>query len=269
MAYTLGQSGFVQFLLLTAFGLGIALPYVLLSTSPKVVKRLPRPGPWMETFKKALAFPMFAAAIYFMSGFMNLTGTDGGVKLLFALLLAAVGVWIYGHWATPVRKAGTRAVAWVLMLGCLALATGLALSGAAHKAVAAGVSDDGWTVWSPKRVAELRASGRPVFVDYTTHNCLTCDLNENRVFKAPGADEVMADFKRTNTAMLKARYVQETTPPNVAIVRSLERFERKANFPVYVVYPADPALRPFVLPVVIDQKIVRHALELASGKPQT
>ncbi len=269
MAYTLGQSGFVQFLLLTAFGLGIALPYVLLSTSPKVVKKLPRPGPWMETFKKALAFPMFAAAIYFMSGFMNLTGTDGGVKLLFALLLAAVGVWIYGHWATPVRKAGTKAVAWVLMLGFLALATGLALSGAAHKAVASGVSDEGWTVWSPKRVAELRASGRPVFVDYTTHNCLTCDLNENRVFKAPGADEVMAEFKRTNTAMLKARYAQDTTPPNVAIVRSLERFERKANFPVYVVYPADPALRPFVLPVVIDQKIVRHALELASGKPQT
>jgi thiol:disulfide interchange protein DsbD len=118
-------------------------------------------------------------------------------------------------------------------------------------------------------VAELRATGRPVFVDYTTHNCLTCDLNENRVFKAPGADAVMADFKRTNTAMLKARYAQDTTPPNVAIVRSLERFDRKANFPVYVVYPADPALRPIVLPVVIDQKIVRHVLELASGKPQT
>jgi thiol:disulfide interchange protein DsbD len=116
-------------------------------------------------------------------------------------------------------------------------------------------------------VADIQKAGRPVFLDYTTHNCLTCDLNENRVFKAPGADTVMAAFERTKTAMLKARYAQDNSPPNVAIVRSLERFERKANFPVYVVYPADPSLRPFVLPVVIDQKTVIHALELASAKP--
>ncbi|MEN9282775.1 MAG: hypothetical protein RLZZ179_268 [Verrucomicrobiota bacterium] len=268
MAYTLSQTAAVQFLLLTAFGLGIALPYVLLSTSPAVIRRLPKPGAWMETLKKALAFPMFAACIYFLSGFMNLTGTSGGVRLLFALLLAAIGVWIYGHWATPVRKPATRATAWALLAACLAAAVSLASSAASLKPAAETASDDdGWTRWSPRTVADLQKAGRPIFVDYTTHNCLTCDLNENRVFKAPGADTVMAAFERTKTAMLKARYAQDNSPPNVAIVRSLERFERKANFPVYVVYPADPALRPFVLPVVIDQKTVIHALELASAKP--
>ena len=268
MAYTLGQPVVLQFALLTAFGLGIALPYVLLSTSPAVVKRLPRPGAWMETFKKALAFPMFAAAIYFLGGFMDLTGTSGGLRLLFALLLAAVGMWIYGHWTTPVRKGTTRALAWLFTLGFLALAVGLASNAASHQAaVASTANDEGWIKWSPKRVADLRAAGKPIFVDYTTHNCLTCDLNENRVFKAPGADKVMAEFQRTGTAMLKARYAQDSSPPNVAIVRSLERFERKANFPIYVVYPADQSLRPIVLPVVIDQSIVLHALQLASGKP--
>ena len=267
MAYTLGQPVVLQFALLTAFGLGIALPYVVLSTSPAVVRRLPRPGAWMETFKKALAFPMFAAAIYFLGGFMDLTGSGGGLRLLFALLLAAIAMWIYGHWTTPVRKTSTRALAWLFTLGFLAMAFGLGSSASSQQPTVAAANDEGWIKWSPKRVADLRAAGKPIFVDYTTHNCLTCDLNENRVFKAPGADKVMAEFQRTGTAMLKARYAQDSTPPNVAIVRSLERFERKANFPIYVVYPADQSLRPIVLPVVIDQDIVLHALQLASGKP--
>ncbi len=52
----------VVFVLLTTMGVGLALPYLLLSAFPGWVKRLPRPGPWMEHFKKIMAFPLYATA---------------------------------------------------------------------------------------------------------------------------------------------------------------------------------------------------------------
>ena len=41
-------------------GVGMALPVLLLSLFPRLLRRLPKPGAWMETFKQVLAFPLFA-----------------------------------------------------------------------------------------------------------------------------------------------------------------------------------------------------------------
>ncbi len=47
-----------------ALGLGFALPFILLGIWPRALSFLPRPGPWMLTFKQFLAFPMYAAAAW-------------------------------------------------------------------------------------------------------------------------------------------------------------------------------------------------------------
>ena len=127
MGYALQQPALQQFILFTGFGLGIAVPYVVLSSSPRLLKKLPRPGAWMETFKHALAFPMFAAAIYFYNTFGEKTGFEGSSLLLWSLLCLAVGAWIYGHWCVPSRSTRTRFIGGLTALLSVAAGTALAL----------------------------------------------------------------------------------------------------------------------------------------------
>ncbi|HUG38862.1 MAG TPA: protein-disulfide reductase DsbD domain-containing protein, partial [Longimicrobiales bacterium] len=105
-------------------GLGMAAPYVLLAFWPGLARRLPRPGRWMETFKEALAFPMFAVAIWLVWVFGLQVGMGGAARLLFALLLLALAVWMLGRWpatATPrARRLSRAAAAAVLAIAVLA-----------------------------------------------------------------------------------------------------------------------------------------------------
>ena len=80
-----------------ALGLGVAAPYLIASAVPAVARRLPRPGRWMETFKVALAFPMFATVIWLTWVLGHQAGVDGAAALLVALLALALAAWWWAH----------------------------------------------------------------------------------------------------------------------------------------------------------------------------
>ena len=267
MGFALKQGPVQQFILFTAFGLGIALPYVLLSSSPKLLKKLPRPGAWMETFKKALSFPMFAAAIFFFNAFITKTGTEGAGLLLWSVLVISIAAWIYGHWCVPSKATRTRLIGAVIVVVATAGSIRLAWLGTHEKAETANAPHvtNGleWTRWSPEALAAERAKGRAVFVDYTTINCYTCEVNERVVFKSVGSDKVIAKFKELNVAPLRAKYLVDGTPEDNAIRDSLKPWDI-STFPAYIMYPADPTKPPFLVSdSLLSQQEVMDALEKA------
>ncbi len=76
-----------------ALGLGMALPYVLLSWAPGLLRWLPRPGPWMATFRRAMAFPMLATVVWLAWVLGQQTGADGIAALLALLLTLSALIW--------------------------------------------------------------------------------------------------------------------------------------------------------------------------------
>lgn len=267
MGFALKQGAVQQFVLFTVFGLGIALPYVVLANSPALLKRLPRPGAWMETFKKALSFPMFAAAIFFFNAFTTKTGREGAGLMLWALLLVALAAWIYGHWCLPSRSTRARWIGGVTSL--LIAAGGIELlrqaSGekADHGDAPYMTGDLVWSRWSPEVLAVERAKGRPVFVDYTTINCYTCELNERKVFKSVGSQELIDKFKKLNVAPLRAMYLVDGSPLDNSIRESLKPWGI-STYPAYVMYPADASKPPFLVSSdLLSQAQVNEALEKA------
>jgi thiol:disulfide interchange protein DsbD len=270
MGFALKQGPLQQFLLFTSFGLGIALPYVVLANSPALLKKLPRPGAWMETFKKALSFPMFAAAIFFFNAFVTKTGGEGAALLLWALLLVSIAAWIYGHWCPPGRTSRARWIGGALALLAVAGSVKLVRDASLEKASSGGpgapaymTGDLAWDRWSPEKLAEERAKGRAVFVDYTTINCYTCELNERNVFKSVGSDAVIAKFKSANVAPLRAKYLVDGTPEDNAIRDSLKPWGI-STYPAYVMYPADASKPPFLVSdALLSQKDVLEAIEKA------
>ncbi|MEM7387509.1 MAG: cytochrome c biogenesis protein CcdA, partial [Verrucomicrobiota bacterium] len=195
MGFTLQQSIPIAFLIFTALALGIAAPYVILSLNPNLIKKLPKPGGWMITFKKLMAFPLLATVIYFLNAFAHQKGREGLIMLLACILVAGIAVWVYGSWCTPARQKATRLRGLVatLLISLVAIFYGrkaisseseesllkseLALvqeqlqesvkNGgkiAGKEAVKDGLQ---WLDWSPDRIRDLRAEGRMIFVDYT------------------------------------------------------------------------------------------------------
>jgi thiol:disulfide interchange protein DsbD len=256
MGYALVQPAVTALAIFAALGLGLAAPFVLVSFTPALLRRLPRPGPWMETLQRLLAFPMYAAAGWLVWIFARQTGVSGLAELLAVLWLAALGAWLFGRAQRSGRPFALRlgsATAALLAAAWLGLAAWGTSSDAPGAAPAAGAIVQ--EAYTPDRLAALRAEGRPVFVNFTADWCVTCKVNE-RV--ALSSAEVSRAFERTGVVYLKGDW----TSRDPVIAAALAEHGR-AGVPLYLLY-APGAAQPRILPQLLTQGAVIRALTEAA-----
>jgi len=244
LGYAITQTSVVAMVVFLALGLGFAAPFVAIGLSPALLRLIPRPGAWMLAFKQALAFPMYAAAVWLVWVLALQAGAGGVLAALAAMVLFAFGAWAWG--ASRNASARWRATANVFaVLAFLASLTALWFVGmAAPQAAATQASEDALhsEPYSAARLDGLRAQNRPVFVNATAAWCITCLVNEKVAFSS---DEVVQAFAKNRIAYL----VADWTNRNPEITRLLEANAR-SGVPLYLYY-APGAATPKVLPQVL------------------
>jgi thiol:disulfide interchange protein DsbD len=251
LGFALTRSTAETLLVFGVLGLGMAVPYAVLSAAPGLLERLPRPGPWMETFKNVLAFPMFATAIWLIWVFGQQTGIGGATYLLSGLLLVGAAGWMVGRWHRTDLRSGV--VARVVSVVILALALFSVLRGSGQEGGLLPV-EEGWNPFVQSEVDGLLAQGRPVFVDFTAAWCLTCQVNERVVLNTETVQEA---FRSRSVTLFKADWTRQ----DPEITAALEELGRN-GVPVYALYRGgNPGEPPHLLPAILTEQIVLQALE--------
>ncbi|MBZ4209817.1 MAG: thioredoxin family protein [Rhodoferax sp.] len=237
----------LQALLVFAFiGLGMALPYLAASLIPAVARWLPRPGVWMDTFRRAMAFPMFATVVWLVWVLGQQTGIDGAGALL-ALLVAMSGV----LWSLSLRGRSR----W-LLTGITLVVLALMLAALGRNVTrpvdvgSATASSERWQPWAPGRVEQVLATGVPVFVDFTAAWCVTCQYNKKTTLVNA---EVLSDLTVKKVALLRADWTRR----DPAITSALAQLGRN-GVPVYVLYQAGKT--PLVMSEILTVQELRTAL---------
>lgn len=260
LGWALVQPPLASLMVFLGLGLGFAAPFTLAAFIPGLLARLPKPGGWMDGFRKLMAFPMYGTAAWLAWVLAVQSGSDALARLFAAAVTLALGVWLLGsaqHRANlgqkPVKTVLLGAVLTLLSLGA-AVWPNYAEPAASGETEAQG-SAIPYEAYSSEKLAEVRATGKPVFVNFTAAWCVTCQVNEKVAFSTKTAADA---FAKSGAVYLKADWTRR----DAAIAEELARHGR-AGVPLYLVYPANGG-EPAVLPQLLTGDIVAKALETAA-----
>ena len=269
IGYALSQSAVITILLFGVMGIGLALPYVVLTWNPRLLKFLPKPGPWMERFKVAMGFPMLATAVWLFGVAVKAHfGANGAFWLALFLVLLGLGAWVWGEFVQRAHR--RKPIGAAISLATIAFAFGFVLEKQLQwrnpayegQSVMANAADGiQWEKWSPEAVAKARAEGHPVLVDFTADWCLNCQANKITSIEIESVEEKL---KEIGAVSLLADFTRKS--PEIA--EELRKFQR-GGVPLVLVYPPDATAQPIVLPPTLTPQIVLDALEQAAGAKQS
>ena len=215
-------------LLFAALGLGLALPFLLLGFVPPLRRLLPRPGAWMNTFRKIMAVPMGLTALALLWLCWRLGGAEFALLALALALVLLVGLAFAG------RRQRTGKRAFVPVLASIALVAGVGVLSLPALYAPPARSQSGLIAAEPfsqQALAEARASGKPVFVWFTADWCVTCKVNENVAIER---EATRAAFEEAGVIAL----VGDWTRKDPEITRFLTS-QGVGGVPLYLWYSAD------------------------------
>ncbi|HVO87448.1 MAG TPA: thioredoxin family protein [Casimicrobiaceae bacterium] len=254
LGFALAQPTAATLAVFIALGVGMALPYGLLTWFPGWRRVLPRPGAWMERMKQLLAFPLYATVAWLAWVLGAQLDNDAVMRLLATLVVVAFVLWSWRIY----RAGGARAwqvIAAAGLIGAVVVARPLFLgdrdsSATATAATSTQMAEGAWRPFDAASITEATNAGRAVFVDFTAAWCVTCQVNKKLVLNT---DAVREAFARSNVELQRADWTRR----DPAITRALASLGRN-GVPVYVLYrPGQP---PLLLPEVLQKKTVLDAL---------
>jgi len=238
----------VVLLVSAAMGLGLAMPFVILSLSPRLLRFLPKPGAWMVTFRQFLAFPMFASVVW-LGWVLSIQSGPTGVLLLGAAMLAlSFAVWSHGQG----HRVWSVLSIIALLFGVVSLVAIARLPATTSTQSLSPREED----WSRARVAELQGAGQAVFVDVTAAWCVTCQINKITVLSSAPVEDAFDEF---GVASLRADWTNRNET-----IAALIAEHGQAGVPLYLLYPASGG-EPRVLPTVLTAGGFIDALEWAAN----
>ncbi|MGE0535547.1 MAG: thioredoxin family protein [Pirellulales bacterium] len=243
--FTLNQNWLVIYAIFTCVGLGMASPYLLIGAFPKLIRFLPKPGAWMDTFKQLMGFVLLFTVVYLLS-FVGQTYLLPTVAMLIAVWF---GCWVIGR-TSLTASLGQRLRGWTT-----GIATGAVLGAIAFWVLMPETTKLDWQAYSTGRLEDELAAGRTVLVDFTADWCPTCKFNEKTVLNTARMKEALEQRQVVTLKADLTRYTADVTNALHALGSD--------SIPIYAIFSADRPHEPLVLRDLITKRQVIEALDMA------
>ena len=236
IGFALIQPSIYSFLIFLSLGLGFCFPYLILSFQPNLLKFLPKPGLWMESFKKFMSIPMSLTAIWLLWVLSNQVSEDDLLKVVLgiAIILALIGLNSSNNLISSNSKYNLPLI-FISLFGIFYLLP--------MKDLDLSSSKPNFSVTELNKKIEEG----PVFLNFTADWCITCKVNERVALNGETFNKLI-DSK--NISYVKADW----TNRNDEIFNLLESYGR-SGIPLYVFHPSKNK-KPIILPEVLTEKMV-------------
>ena len=256
MGFAFTASTPVLFLFFTAAGIGLALPYMLVSAFPSVLKVFPKPGAWMVTLQKIMGVLLLGTVAWLLWVVHEQAG-NFGVGLFASIAVASIACSVLLGKFAPPGVAFVREIAALIISVVFLTAFWFAFASPKYEdevnaifeaKAAQSISEDGWYRYTPELIENFAKAGRTVFIDVTADWCLTCKANEAAVLNR---DDFRKAMDSLNVARVKADWTRETPEVN-ALLKSMG----KSGVPAYAIYPTGNVSKQIVLPELLTTNAI-------------
>lgn len=239
IAWAVTQSMATTLIVFGTLGLGMAFPYLLIGVFPELLRFLPKPGAWMETFKQVTGFILLGTVVFILS-FMEPTAVVPTIALLLGIGAAC---WLVSR--TPLTaKLSDRLQSWAFAGAVILLASVVSFGWL--------YGDDERVAWQPFSLESLQQvaveEGKTVMVDFSAEWCITCKALEKAVLHTDSVEKAIA---ASGAVTMYADYTDY--PPEIEkTIRAL----KSNGVPVIAIFPGD---RPYE-PIVFRDGYTAHGL---------
>jgi thiol:disulfide interchange protein DsbD len=244
LGYALTQTNSIALSIFAAIGFGMALPFLLLSYSPQLSRLLPQPGAWMDTFKQALAFPLYITSAWLLWVLGHQIGNDAVILVLLGAITITFALWLKQKkptWTPAIYIASMICIAFIIWSNKQSANENTPKNHSTY-----------WQPYTAKALANLRKSNSAVFINLTADWCITCKINEKRVF-TPATLQTMKD---KGIHLLEGDWTQH----NPEITELLNQYHR-GGVPLYLLFPANKEAKAKILPQLLNPSEFNATIE--------
>ncbi len=212
-AWAQGQPLLPATIAIMFIGVGMGVPYLLLTSIPGLVEKLPKPGRWMELFKQAVGFILLGIAAWLIT----VVPQENRTSVLYFAVVLAFCVWMWGGWVSyntkPVRKWLVRIIA----VG-LAIVAGWGLLKPSKQLIE-------WQSYDASVIKSALSADRPVIIKFTADWCLSCKAVDKLVYSRA---DIANLIEQKNVLAVKA----DTTARDYPATQALKNVYNEPGVPV-------------------------------------
>lgn len=239
LGFAVTQPTIIALSVFAALGFGMALPLLLLSWLPGLLGKIPKPGPWMETLKQLLAFPLYGTAVWLCWVVGKQAGVNAMGLILLGCTLLALALWLWNN------------NQWRRCLSAVFAATAFSILTSSLLQATPDEPSHNWQTYQPSTLARLQQQGKPVFVNITADWCITCLANEQLTLNTDAVRQALLDHDIT---YLKGDW----TNHDPLITELLTKYQR-TGIPLYLLFPANGSGEALVLPQILTKEALLAA----------
>ncbi|MEX9754583.1 protein-disulfide reductase DsbD family protein [Providencia vermicola] len=236
-------------LVFTALGLGMSLPWLLIAAFPAISRLLPKPGAWMNKLRIILGMMMLLSCLWLISLLIPHFGEIAAliIAIVFLLLLVAF-IW---------KKYSLRAASVAFVLFAL-LAAGFAWVTMEQTTGSRNIVQDNvnWQPLSEEAITQALSENKRVFIDVTADWCVTCKANKYNVLLR---DDVQQLLNEPDVVALRGDW----TKPSPEITAFLQKRGQVA-VPFNQIYGPKLA-EGEILSTILDRDVLLSIMNEAKG----